>query len=384
MAFGKPKKEKIDKVMGANIEDTLNAIKTKFGEDSIMKLGDKPHVDVNAISTGSIGLDSALGVGGLAVFGQTNLFGQLVSTSTGRFQGNTSGTTNNYLSFGYDGVHSFINSNKGAGSPGLAINWGTNEDVSIGGGAGGASSLNVAGSTTTGQDLRILSQTGSGTAYACLDSSGKLFRSATPCDAVACTHGTDSHTSGSGSFTWTSSMCSPVTVQLWGGGGGGAGANVPASGPGPHLKGGGGGGAGYISFTPVVSNGVSISWSVGNGGTPGYGNQFSPTGNATDGGQGGTTSFGSTYKAFGGSGGIVGSVGGAGGGYAGGAGANGSAGANGGSCNTYPCTPPAGGNSGNGGAFPSNGGGGEGGSPTSPTTEADPQPGAPGKILITW
>ena len=65
MVFGKPKKEKIAKVVGANIEDTLNAIKTKFGEDSIMKLGEKPHVDVNAISTGSIGLDSALGVGGL-------------------------------------------------------------------------------------------------------------------------------------------------------------------------------------------------------------------------------------------------------------------------------------------------------------------------------
>lgn len=65
MAFGKPKKEKVDKVIGANIEDTLNAIKTKFGEDSIMKLGDKPRVDINAISTGSIGLDAALGVGGL-------------------------------------------------------------------------------------------------------------------------------------------------------------------------------------------------------------------------------------------------------------------------------------------------------------------------------
>ena len=65
MAFGKPKKEKVMKVVGANIEDTLNAIKTKFGEDSIMKLGDKPRVDVNAISTGSIGLDAALGVGGL-------------------------------------------------------------------------------------------------------------------------------------------------------------------------------------------------------------------------------------------------------------------------------------------------------------------------------
>ena len=65
MAFGKPKKEKEVKVIGANIEDTLNAIKTKFGEDAIMKLGDKPRVDVNAIPTGSIGLDAALGVGGL-------------------------------------------------------------------------------------------------------------------------------------------------------------------------------------------------------------------------------------------------------------------------------------------------------------------------------
>ncbi|KKT16058.1 MAG: Protein RecA [Parcubacteria group bacterium GW2011_GWB1_43_6] len=52
-------------MVGANIEDTLNAIKTKFGEDAIMKLGDKPRVDVNAIPTGSIGLDAALGVGGL-------------------------------------------------------------------------------------------------------------------------------------------------------------------------------------------------------------------------------------------------------------------------------------------------------------------------------
>ena len=50
---------------GANIEDTLAAIKTKFGDDAIMKLGDKPHVDVNAIPTGSIGLDWALGIGGV-------------------------------------------------------------------------------------------------------------------------------------------------------------------------------------------------------------------------------------------------------------------------------------------------------------------------------
>jgi recombination protein RecA len=48
-----------------NIDNTLDAIRTKFGEDSIMKLGDKPKVGVDAIPTGSIGLDAALGVGGL-------------------------------------------------------------------------------------------------------------------------------------------------------------------------------------------------------------------------------------------------------------------------------------------------------------------------------
>ena len=48
-----------------NIDVTLDAIRTKFGEDSIMKLGDKPKVGIDAIPTGSIGLDEALGVGGL-------------------------------------------------------------------------------------------------------------------------------------------------------------------------------------------------------------------------------------------------------------------------------------------------------------------------------
>ncbi len=48
-----------------NIDETLRQIKTKFGEDAIMKLGEKPRVDVDAIPTGSIGLDAALGVGGM-------------------------------------------------------------------------------------------------------------------------------------------------------------------------------------------------------------------------------------------------------------------------------------------------------------------------------
>ncbi|MEK9181617.1 MAG: recombinase RecA, partial [Patescibacteria group bacterium] len=49
----------------AALEDTLKSIQTKFGEGSIMKFGDSPKVDVNVIPTGSIGLDMALGVGGI-------------------------------------------------------------------------------------------------------------------------------------------------------------------------------------------------------------------------------------------------------------------------------------------------------------------------------
>lgn len=57
--------KELKEVGKVNVENTLREIRTKFGDDSIMMLGDKPHVDVNAISTGSIGLDAALGVGGL-------------------------------------------------------------------------------------------------------------------------------------------------------------------------------------------------------------------------------------------------------------------------------------------------------------------------------
>ena len=48
-----------------DIDRALAEIKTKFGDEAIMKLGDQPKVDVNAISTGSIGVDWALGIGGL-------------------------------------------------------------------------------------------------------------------------------------------------------------------------------------------------------------------------------------------------------------------------------------------------------------------------------
>jgi len=49
----------------SSISATLKEIKTKFGDESIMTLGETRKVDVDTIPTGSIGLDEALGVGGM-------------------------------------------------------------------------------------------------------------------------------------------------------------------------------------------------------------------------------------------------------------------------------------------------------------------------------
>lgn len=76
-----PKVEK-EQVGTVNVENTLREIRTKFGDDSIMMLGDKPHVDVNTISTGSIGLDAALGVGGLPRGRIVEIFGPESSGKT--------------------------------------------------------------------------------------------------------------------------------------------------------------------------------------------------------------------------------------------------------------------------------------------------------------
>ncbi|MFZ2621446.1 MAG: recombinase RecA [Minisyncoccia bacterium] len=78
----KEKKEPREAVGTVNVENTLREIRTKFGDDSIMMLGEKPHVDVNAISTGSIGLDVALGVGGLPRGRIVEIFGPESSGKT--------------------------------------------------------------------------------------------------------------------------------------------------------------------------------------------------------------------------------------------------------------------------------------------------------------
>lgn len=47
------------------VETAIESIKERFGEGAIMKLGEAKKVDIDAISTGSISLDIALGIGGV-------------------------------------------------------------------------------------------------------------------------------------------------------------------------------------------------------------------------------------------------------------------------------------------------------------------------------
>lgn len=47
------------------LDNTITTIQKRFGEGSIMRLGDARHLQVDVIPTGSLSLDVALGVGGL-------------------------------------------------------------------------------------------------------------------------------------------------------------------------------------------------------------------------------------------------------------------------------------------------------------------------------
>ncbi|MAL09235.1 MAG: recombinase RecA [Maricaulis sp.] len=55
--------DKSDK--GKALEAALSQIDRAFGKGSVMKLGERPDMDIEAIPTGSLGLDIALGIGGL-------------------------------------------------------------------------------------------------------------------------------------------------------------------------------------------------------------------------------------------------------------------------------------------------------------------------------
>ncbi|OIO48047.1 MAG: recombinase RecA [Parcubacteria group bacterium CG1_02_40_82] len=64
------------------LEIAVEEIKDKFGEGAIMKLGEAKRVDVDAIPTGSISLDLALGVGGMPKGRVIELYGPESSGKT--------------------------------------------------------------------------------------------------------------------------------------------------------------------------------------------------------------------------------------------------------------------------------------------------------------
>lgn len=76
------KAKKGSKDNDSSILDTIAEIKSRFGEESIMKLGEKPRLNVDVVSTGSIGLDAALGVGGLPKGRIIEIFGPESSGKT--------------------------------------------------------------------------------------------------------------------------------------------------------------------------------------------------------------------------------------------------------------------------------------------------------------
>jgi len=57
-------KEKTDE-KGTEVASAIDAIKEKFGEGAIMRLGEVKKANIDAISTGSVSLDIALGIGGV-------------------------------------------------------------------------------------------------------------------------------------------------------------------------------------------------------------------------------------------------------------------------------------------------------------------------------
>lgn len=67
---------------GKALEITLSQLKKRYGEGSIMKLGDSSLFNVEAISTGSLALDAALGIGGVPRGRITEIFGPEASGKT--------------------------------------------------------------------------------------------------------------------------------------------------------------------------------------------------------------------------------------------------------------------------------------------------------------
>ena len=64
------------------LEASLGQIGKQFGPGAVMRLGEKPALDIDAVSTGALGLDLALGIGGLPRGRVTEIYGPEASGKT--------------------------------------------------------------------------------------------------------------------------------------------------------------------------------------------------------------------------------------------------------------------------------------------------------------
>ena len=65
-----------------SLKETLADIDSQFGKGTVMRMGDKELVDIPSISTGSLGLDIALGIGGIPKGRVTEIYGPESSGKT--------------------------------------------------------------------------------------------------------------------------------------------------------------------------------------------------------------------------------------------------------------------------------------------------------------
>src|SRR5260221_12278330 len=75
----------ISAVQGARnkaLQIAMDAIEKQHGKGAVMRLGDTPHVKIEAIPTGSLSLDAAIGIGGVPRGRVIEIFGPESSGKT--------------------------------------------------------------------------------------------------------------------------------------------------------------------------------------------------------------------------------------------------------------------------------------------------------------
>jgi len=82
MARKKNEGDEIDSARDAALDKALGDITKRFGEGTVMRLGEAHHLRVDAIPTGSLSLDIALGVGGIPRGRVTEIYGPESSGKT--------------------------------------------------------------------------------------------------------------------------------------------------------------------------------------------------------------------------------------------------------------------------------------------------------------